>query len=128
MSDKSNQTISAKEFRQYFISEFKKVGAQLDVHDRYQIAINLKIALETVKRYMDKELTKEIRNFELAEILPEPPDFYFRQWGFRRADAHRAAPAARRVAWKARACANNARSSKERMSPSYSTSLPAMTT
>ena len=69
MSDKSNKTISAKEFKESFISQFKEVGAQLDVFDRYQIAINLHVALETVKRYMDKKSVKEIRNFDLAEKI-----------------------------------------------------------
>ncbi|GEO08715.1 hypothetical protein [Segetibacter aerophilus] len=68
MSDKSNKTISVVELRSTIKQQLVDVAKKLDSHDRMQIAINLKIDLVTVKRYMDGKL-EDIRRLELAEQI-----------------------------------------------------------
>ena len=71
MSDKYNKTISVGELKEALKARFNDAAEKLDSHDRMQIAINLKIDLVTVKRYMDGKI-EDIRRLELAEeILKE---------------------------------------------------------
>jgi hypothetical protein len=68
MSNKNSKTFTVGELRESLQKQLKDWAAKLDSHDRMRIAINLKIELVTVKRYMDGK-PEEMRNLELAEQI-----------------------------------------------------------
>ena len=59
--------MSVEQLKNEIKEKLAVLNSQTDRHDKMQIAINLKIALNTVVRYMDGE----VRRLELAEQIIE---------------------------------------------------------
>ncbi len=70
MLNKYSKTITVNDLKAALKARFNAVGNKLTNHDRMQIAINLKIDLVTVKRYMDGK-AEDMRRLELAEQIAE---------------------------------------------------------
>lgn len=62
------QYMGVNELKTALCEKLKAIAGQMDKFDRMQVAINLKIDLETVKRYTSGSM-KEVRNLELAETI-----------------------------------------------------------
>ena len=57
--------MSSAELKKNLVDQLAELNNSTDEHDKMRVAINLKIALATVKRYM----AGEVRRFELAEDI-----------------------------------------------------------
>lgn len=65
---KDNQVSLVKEFKEGFKAKFDAIRPSLDHQDQMKVAVELKISLSSVQRYISGDI-KELRSLELAESI-----------------------------------------------------------